>query len=272
MSGRRVHALLAAGLDNPALIEALRLEPDRLRRYGLEPGSLDLAVVQKLAGLTAKVRHNGLRDKLPMTFRLLSVEELEIDIFAAYALQVSREGRRFAPTTVGRMSDFIAFVGTWLDRANRTHLLLWDLVRHEHGIVHLTALHDEPPPEATSTARPSGVRSAPGVPFLRGEVVLHEMTSDPQVTIGKLHGRKPDLRGIPLGERHVAYWSPRDRYEIRVLDLDELGYYALGQVDGQATVLEIDRALGGRGRSPRKGLLRRIEQLAAIGIIGFDEL
>jgi hypothetical protein len=269
MTPRKVHALLAASLANPSLIEALRHEPDRVRRYGVEPGSVDLAALQSFAGLTAKVRHTALRDELPMTFRLLSTEGLEIDVFAAYALHVSLEGRQFAPTTAERARDFIAFVGTWLDRENPTHLLLWDLMRHEHSIARLTQSRVRPPGEARAgelRPRPPG-----GAPCLRGEVLLHEMTSDPRVAIARLQGREPDLRGLGSAERYVAYWSPYDASGMSVVDLDLLGYCTLRMVDGETSALEIDRALGGKGRKPRKNLLRLLQQLAAIGIIAFDD-
>ena len=73
MNARQVHAVLAAGVENPALISAWRTEPTRLLRLGVEPGTLDLDALWKFAGLTIKVRHNGVRQQLPGTFRLMAV-------------------------------------------------------------------------------------------------------------------------------------------------------------------------------------------------------
>ena len=57
---------------------------------------LDLDSLRKFAGLAAKIRHNGIRDKLPLTFRLMSVAKLEIEVFAAYAEDCAQNGVRFA--------------------------------------------------------------------------------------------------------------------------------------------------------------------------------
>ena len=78
MNARRVHAVLAAGVQNPALIEAWRRDPELLRGLGLDPAKVDLDALWKFAGLTLKVRHNGIREDLPLTFRLLHVTELAV--------------------------------------------------------------------------------------------------------------------------------------------------------------------------------------------------
>ena len=85
MNARRVHAVLAAGVEDPMLIAGWRTEPARLVRLGIEPESLDLNALWKLAGLTIKVRHNGVRQQLPGTFRLMAAAGLEISLFADYA-------------------------------------------------------------------------------------------------------------------------------------------------------------------------------------------
>ena len=69
MIASRVHAIVAAGLENPELLARWKREPESLRAYGVDPAAFDLDAIWKFAGLTAKVKHNGLRFDLPLTFR-----------------------------------------------------------------------------------------------------------------------------------------------------------------------------------------------------------
>jgi len=270
MTARQVHALLAAGLENPGLISIWKQEPGRLRRYGVEPESLDLSLLWKFAGLTAKVRHNGLRDKAPMTFRLLNVAGLEIEVFAAYASRCAEEGRRFAATTSERMRDLMAFLDQWLDRKKLVDVLLWDLIRHENAIAQLT----EQPVTGAETVRagvsPRRKLAGRSVPHVYGRLHLCEMQCDPRAVVATLRESKPDLDRIGLGSRCVGYWRPDGASHIRILELDELGYYALNLIDGVNAAMEIDHALGGSGRTLRRGFLRLLGQMEAAGIIGFD--
>ena len=144
MTARQVHAVLAAGVDDPALLAGWEQDPERLRAHGIE--TIDLDAIRKFAGLTAKVRHNLLRDDLPLTFRLLNVAGLEIEVFAAYAAV----RRKFAATTAERIRDLVAFLDGWVDRERREHVLLWDLIRHEAAIGAVRA-----------SGPPSGGREAP---------------------------------------------------------------------------------------------------------------
>jgi hypothetical protein len=270
MTARQVHALLAAGLENPGLISSWQQEPGRLRRYGVEPESLDLSLLWKFAGLMAKVRHNGLRDTLPMTFRLLNVAGLEIEVFAAYASLCAEEGRRFAATTTERMRDLMAFLDQWLDRKNLVHVVLWDLIRHENAIAQLT----EQPVTGAETVRagvsPRRELKGRSVPHVYGHLHLCEMQCDPRAVVATLRESKPDLDRIGLGSRCVGYWRPDGVSHIRILELDELGYYTLNLIDGVNAAVEIDQSLGGSGRTLRGGFLRLLRQLEAEGIIGFD--
>src|SRR5262249_41294423 len=112
VNARRVHAVIAAGVQNPALIDAWRRDPSLLRELGLDPAEVDLDGLWKFAGLALKVRHNGIREDLPLTFRLLHVAELAVEAFASYAAERG-EGR--LGDTEGRARDFVDFLEGWLD-------------------------------------------------------------------------------------------------------------------------------------------------------------
>ena len=74
MNARRVHAVLAAGVENPTLISEWRAEPARLVRLGIDPECLDLDALWKFSGLTIKVRHKTVVLGLNITSKIY-VEE-----------------------------------------------------------------------------------------------------------------------------------------------------------------------------------------------------
>jgi hypothetical protein len=262
-TARKVHAVLAAGVENPALIARWRHEPELLRGYGVEPAEVDLDALWKFAGLTIKVRHNGLRDDLPLTFRLMSVAGIEIDLFAAYAGARAAAGARLAPTTEGRTLELIAFLAGWLDRDDPVHALLWDVIRHERAVAQLARATLAP---AGSAPVPAARATARTVPRVRGELVLHEMTCDPRAVAGALHASLPRLAAIPRAPAYLCYWRADAAPAIAILTLDALGFYALSRIDGSATAAAVHRAVGGAGRTS-PGFLRALEQLAALGVI-----
>jgi hypothetical protein len=79
-SARQVHAMLAAAVDDPIVLE-------RLRRRARSRGdtAVDFERVRLFAGLAAKVRQNDIRLRLPLTFALLDRLKVSIEIFADYA-------------------------------------------------------------------------------------------------------------------------------------------------------------------------------------------
>src|SRR5947209_19627158 len=131
MMASRFHAIIAAGLENPDLLARWNERPELLRSYGVDPAAFDLGAIRKFAGLSAKVRHNGLRFHLPLTFRFLSLNGLEIEIFADYALHQAREGKPYASNTEERIVELVHFLLAWLDVNKPEQSLVWDLVRRD---------------------------------------------------------------------------------------------------------------------------------------------
>jgi hypothetical protein len=267
MNARRIHAVLAAGVENPALIARWRADPELLRGHGVEPSQVDLDALWRFAGLTVKVRHNVLRDELPASFRLMNIAGLEIELFASYASERAAQGARLAPTTEGRALDLLGFLEGWLDRDNTAHALLWDLIRHERAVGRLARTA----PAAGSSpdlrrGEPPTLPAADVVPRIRGEIVLHEMTSDPQEVARALQAGTTDLAPIPRTQSRACYWRTDTGPEVSILPLDELGFCTLSLVDGKRTAAEIYRALGG-GRRPPPDFLRLLGELQTIGIV-----
>ncbi|MBF3725775.1 hypothetical protein ISG25_24750, partial [Burkholderia pseudomallei] len=179
MNARTIHALIAASTKDPQLIERWRRHPDLLRGAGIAPGDLDWRALEHFVGLSLKVRHNGLRGDFPLSFRLLSVVGLEIEVFAAYASDCAESGHVFAATPQERARDLIAFLDRWLDPAQRNHVLLWDILRHEYALACLRQAGDAPLADARPAARHRARATAGGIPTLNGSVVQHVMRCNP---------------------------------------------------------------------------------------------
>lgn len=269
MTARRVHAVLAAGVHNPDLIARWQKDPQFLLGQGIQPESIDLIALWKFAGLTVKVRHNGIRRELPITFRFMSLSGLEIEVFASYATFCAAKGRRYAPSPEERTRDLIAFLEQWLDFAETNHSLLWDLIRHEQALALMTSIASTTP--FVKAKGPPGSRpkaSGSSVPLVCGEIILHEMRCDPRAVESILFQRAPELSQIPLGRHYYCYWRSHRLQEVQILELDEFGYYVLSFVDGLRSTMELSRQLGGSSQ-PSPGFLRSLSQLATVGIIDF---
>jgi len=250
MIASRVHAVMAAGLENPALLARWQQEPDLLRTYGVDPAEFDLDAIWKFAALSAKVKHNGLRAELPLTFRFLNVNGLEIEVFGAYASHKARAGTHYASTTAERIVELVEFLRDWLDLGKRQHSQLWDLIRHETALAQLQRL------------TPSPKRSR--APHVVGEIILHEMNSDPRA-IGKLLRQKGfESRRVRRRVTRLCYWNAGDPDEISIIELDELGFNLLSLVDGNRSIADFNRLLGGKIRNK---LNIAFAELASVGVI-----
>jgi hypothetical protein len=268
MTASRVHAVIAAGLENPHLLARWRVEPDLLRNCGVNPYDLDLDALWKFAGLATKVRHNGLRDDLPQTFRLLNVAGLEIEVFASYASFCASEGRRYADTAEARAQDLLSFLEQWLDFDRHAHALLWDVMRYELALTRLSRLAAAPAlPSAGSMAQRA--TRATSVPRVCGDIILHETRCDPRAVVATLQEKSPRLTATPLGTFYFGYWRRSAAAEIHILQLDALGFYLVSLADGKRSAADISRMLGG-SRRPARGLLKALSELATIGILAFD--
>lgn len=276
MSLARVHAVMAAGVDQPQLLERWMADAAQLRALGVEPDGFDLHALAKFAGLGVKVRHNPLRPMFPLSFRLMSVAAIEIDMFSAYALHRSREGRGFAADMAQRARDLVAFVGEWHDPATRAHLLLWDAMRYESAVAQLRA------PQSGTIAAPN--IDIPRAPCLRGDIALHELQSDPRLLAAVLHASAPRLEDVPLQPQTFCFWrAPAGEYGIddssaddggagdtAVIAVDALGQHLLSRIDGRRSAAALARELGG-GRDAGRAVAIGLDSLAAIGIVALPQ-
>ena len=245
MIASRVHAIMAAGLENPELLARWKQEPESLGAYGVDPSAFDLDAIWKFAGLSAKVKHNGLRFDLPLTFRFLSVCRLEIEVFGAYAAHKAKARTRYALTVEGRIVELVDFLRDWLDFDKREHELLWDVIRHETALAQLR--------KRTPVVKKSRA------PHVVGEIMLYEMTCDPRVVGELLREKSFDPDRVQRCVVHLCYWNPGDPQDIRILELDELGYHLLSLVDGKRSLADFKRI--------SKKLMSALNELGSVGVI-----
>ncbi|HSS18575.1 MAG TPA: hypothetical protein VLL54_00615 [Pyrinomonadaceae bacterium] len=267
MIASQVHAIIAAGLENPTLLARWRREPDLLRQCGVDPNSVDLDALLKFAGLSAKVRHNGLRGDLPSTFRLLNIAGLEIEVFASYATFQSDRGRKYAATAAGRSSDLLLFLEQWLDFRKREQALLWDVIRHEMTLARLRKSCPSITGSVVSTAPKQRRPRGSSVPRICGEIVLHEMRSDPRLVEKLLQRKRPNLKDVSRAAFHFCYW--RTAEELFILQFDELGFFLLSMIDGKNSVADIALLIHGR-RQVTAGLANALSELVALRIVTFN--
>jgi hypothetical protein len=269
MKARRVHAVIAAGLENPELLARWQREPGLLRGCGVDPDKIDLDALWKFAGLTAKVRHNGLRADLPLTFRLLNVAGLEIEVFASYASFRASEGGSYANTSEARTQDLLTFLEHWLDFDRHEHALLWDMMRYELALTRLSRLSVDVPALPAAESLAQRAPRATSVPRVCGHAILHEMRCDPRSVEEILKEKSPRLDEVSLGTFHFCYWRRGAAAEIHILQLDELGFHLLSLADGKRSTADLSCLIGGSRRLAR-GFLKALGQLASVGILGFD--
>lgn len=249
MNGRQVHALVAAGLRNPGLLDGW-VRGCAVPPAGADPSGLDLAALRKFSGLVALVRHNGLREDLPRSFRLLAAAGLEIDLFADYAVHVDSSGRSFAPGTAARASELAAYAAGWIDRADAGQRHFVDVLRHETAVARIGS-------ETVFPVRPGSAgaaASAGGVSAIRGIAVFLRFERDPR-----------DDAGRPGGPVLLGYWREDAAAPLRILDLDIFSYELCRRVDGIATLAELSRVLTGGGPDPR--FLAAVDELVALGVL-----
>lgn len=266
MIARQVHAIIAAGLENPTLLSRWRREPELLRKCGVDPDTVDLDALWKFAGLSAKVKHNGLRGHLPSTFRLLNIAGLEIEVFASYATFQAGQGKRYAPSPEGRSDDLLLFLEQWLDFGKHEHALLWDVIRHETTLARLRTKSlkiESTISDTTAKCRPR----TNSIPKVCGEIVLHEMRSDPRVVEKLLRRKRPNLQQVSKGTFHFCYW--RTAEALFILQLDELGLFLLSMIDGKRSIADIGYSIDGRRKTCAE-LQNALSELAALRIVAFN--
>jgi len=235
-SARRVHALLAAALDDPGLLAQWRRNRPAVKQAGA--AALDLDQVRLFSGLVTKVRQTDVRYSLPLTFKLMDVFKISIEVFASYAEPASglrKAGKKSKAEKILALSEFL---DGWLDHDNRDHALIRDIIRHERALIDLRD------GRAAMTAQPDtaiGPRrlSVRSVPLRCVSVTHHEMSCNPLELAQMLHSSECDLAPLTRGQFFYLYrWDDRHSC-VSVDEIDELGFALVDLADGTHSLTEI---------------------------------
>jgi hypothetical protein len=170
---------------------------------------------------------------------------------------------------VTRTQDLVVFLEQWLDFDRIEHALLWDVIRHELALVRLSSLAAAVPALPAAESLVLRTSSAISMPRVCGDIILHEMRCDPRFVGATLREKSPRLDEVPLGRFHFGYWRKIGAAEIHILQLDQLGFYLLSFADGKHSLADLSRMIGGKKQAAR-GMLKAVNEFAAVGILEFD--
>jgi len=248
-----VHSVIAAGLADPTRLRSWSADTSALANLGIDPTTMDLEALSKFAGLAEKVRHNRTRAMLPMTFRLLHLLGLDIDLFRAYALSARNPGRGAAP--LDRVDALAGFVEDWSgDDTDR--ILLRDMVRHEHALAHLQRMvspadgHLDPTADLELT--PNGI------------LLVREFSTDPQQLVEALRQQHPQLTQLGRGSWTFVYQRAAG-HPIRLLGIDpEVADLLLLVGDGLSMTLLAEQL---RSKADDPALVMALTQLVNAGLL-----
>lgn len=272
MTAQRVHSVLAAGLTDPSLLLAWLAQPERLRAHGVEPSTVDLQTLRKFAGLAVKIRYNPCRLALQATFRWLSLAQLEIEMFSAFAQRAEHERRQGRKATHEKLDALVAHVSTWRDPTNDAHALLFDLIRHEQSVFRLQGLAQAASTPARELKHARGARRLR--PSVHAGVILQRMRFDPRPVVAALLApTAPEsllaadfLRERPPAALRLAYRVTKGT--VSILELDELAFTLLELLDGATTIPSIAVGLQSQGINVSPALLQAmVARLDAMGLL-----
>lgn len=259
-SASLVHSLIASGLSDPQRLQEWSARPDLVERYGVDPSTLDLATLADFAGLSEKVRHNQCREHLPLTFRLIRLAGVEVELFRCYAPRSRQRHGQGLTSVTDRLDGLAEFVEEWAAGGESLRILIRDVLWHEHVISVFRRVEIAPDAGPKLLATGGGT-----IPLLDGRIVVRQATCDPLQVAQVLSAREPDLSAIERAPWTFVYHrAPAG--SVRILAVDRGVAELLLVVDGRSSVEAIaDRLLGDIALVP--ALRSTLEELADLGLL-----
>jgi hypothetical protein len=239
-SARYVHAILAAAVDDPMLLDRLRRHSANPRKYS-PAGVPDLDRLRLFAGLAIKVRQNDVRRRLPLTFKLLDKLKFSVSLFAAYAKEAAALRRAKKSTQTHRMRAISSFIEDWLDTEDPDHALVRDILHHERA---LFALDDRETRDATPDEATTAAEVTPrSVPWPVAGLICREMSCDPLALARLLRLPDSDLSTLRRGQFYYVYCRENGSGCVSAKEIDELGRVLLVLADGRRSVAQLSGVL-----------------------------
>lgn len=231
-SARLVHSIIATCLTEPGREESVAASL---------PGTLDVEAVSYFAGLAEKVRHNGIRRDLELTFRLLRLSGLEMELFRDYAPTSAQRRARGLTSPAERLTGLMDFVSEWAG-TDEDRCLIRDVLRHEQIVAGFRRAPKLRVVDSGGPVTPESVVS------LHGTVVVVDAVCDPMQVAEVLRAREPDLAAIVRRSVLMVYHRAPSG-QVRMIEVSEGVPCLLGAVDGISDVHELGTRLLGDGVS-----------------------
>ncbi len=231
-SARLVHSVIATCLTEPGREECVAASL---------PEPLDIEAVSYFAGLAEKVRHNGIRRDLELTFRLLRLSGLEMELFRDYAPASAQRRARGLTSPTERLTGLMDFASEWAG-TDEDRCLIRDVLRHEQIIA---GFRRAPKLQAADSGGPVTHES---VVSLHGTVIVVDAVCDPMQVADVLRARVPDLTAIVRRSVLMVYHRAPSG-QVRMIEVSEGVPCLLEAVDGISDVHELGARLLGDGES-----------------------
>jgi hypothetical protein len=235
----RVQAFVARCLVDPSFLSTALDDP-----AGLDHATprlfdeSDLGRIALFQAFIVKVKHNGVRNILPLVFRMLPAVGQELAFYRSYAasyLAIRADG----PLPVARQVQVMTeHLRRYLEQCtNPASAAVADLLTHELTIWRMHSGGPVPQPEP-----------ADGAIVWRGRMELKFYDTDLSRACAALMAKTFDP-GQDLAEREqtLAYWRPEHGETVEFFEIDELTAMLFSMVDGRSTLEGIAEQLAGRG-------------------------
>lgn len=263
MSGRQVHAVLAAAMADPSLLNSWRHGRDALSDFRIE--ELELEKMWRFCGLVTKVRHNDLRLELPLTFRLLDDFQLSIEAFAEYSIRAAALRRSGQNSKLAKCLTFTDFLEGWLDASSPPHLFIRDMVRHESAIMQLQTISSDS--LVTQEQMNSQSVTLCSTPIHVMGFVFRELGCNP-LAVGRTIYSGGDSLSVARSQQFWGYCKQATNASIDIVELDELTFKLLCVIDGSLTLPEIAAALSQSGTVyAAEDLCYPVQELVGLGLL-----
>jgi hypothetical protein len=193
-------------------------------------GKDELARVALFRAFIVKVKHNPVRNALPLTFRLLALLGEELAFFRSYASSFLAH-RSGGPLPLELQTQLATeHLRQFLEPGERlAAAAVGDVLDHE---LTLADFRRSPLPQANQ-ARDDAIR-------WRGRLEAKRYGTDVMHACAALAARNADpARDLRRRELCLAYWRPVDSDVVEVFEVDELTAFLFSMVDGGRTLADI---------------------------------
>jgi hypothetical protein len=262
-AARHVHAILAAAVADPMLLE-------RLRRTENVGAAFDFERIRLFAGLALKVRQNDVRLLLPSTFKLLDKLKISVPLFAAYGKKAAALRLAKRTTRSDKLESISDFIEGWLHPNDPKHALVRDALHHERALLALNDSHANDTAEVAirRVTKVTAAVTPETLPRPAAGLIQKEMSCNPLLLEEVLRSPESDLSILRREQLHLVYCWDKRRGCATATQVDELGHVLFNLANGRRSIARLVEMLRQAGVAlTRAQLCRAAQQLVDNGIL-----